>query len=245
MGRFPISTTSVQASWFPWAIIMGVSFISIFNLLGYCTAKYGITTATIANKLSLVIPAALSLYLYNEPLHVGKIIGIALALPAVYLTTRVQEEHKKRQYLLIPALLFILSGGLDAFVKFVQHHFLSATTDEASYTVHVFAAAGIAGLIFISILAATGKVKLHSRNIIAGICLGIPNYFSIYLLIKLLNIDFFHSSAAIPVVNIGIVVCSTLAAILFFKEAITKPRIIGLALALVAILLIALNGRNL
>jgi multidrug transporter EmrE-like cation transporter len=51
-----------------------------------------------------------------------------------------------------------------------------------------------------------------------------------------------ESSAAIPVMNIGVLVASSLTAITVFKEHADKQRIIGLVLSVIAILLIAFGG---
>jgi drug/metabolite transporter (DMT)-like permease len=240
LGYFPVSSTSITQAWTPWAILMGAGFISIFNLVAYCTRIDGITTATIANKLSLVIPVLFSIFLYSEQTGVMKILGIALAFPAVYLTTRVKGEEGKVQSLFWPALLFLGSGLLDTLVKFVEQKFLDTPQVQAEYTIHVFSTAAVIGTVLIIVLAALGKIKLHPRNIIAGIVLGVPNYFSIYYLIRLLNSDYMESSAAIPVSNIGVVVTSSLVALIIFREKANKQRIIGLVLAIAAILLISL-----
>src|ERR1043165_1447223 len=52
VGHFPIGTGSFTQPWIYWSMLMGVAFISIFNLIAYCTKEDGITTTTIANKLS-------------------------------------------------------------------------------------------------------------------------------------------------------------------------------------------------
>ena len=91
------------------------------------------------------------------------------------------------------------------------------------------------------------KTKLALRNVIAGIIIGIPNFFSIYWLIRMLHSDFMQSSATIPINNIAIVITTCLMAILFFKEKLTTQRAIGLSLSIIAILLIAfadMNGRS-
>lgn len=240
LGHFPIGASSLSQPWLPWVLLMGACFISIFFLVGYCTKIDGITTATIANKLSLVIPVLFSILLYGEQAGPMKILGIMLAFPAVYLTTRVKGEEGKVQSLFWPALLFLGSGLLDTLVKYVEQRFLDTPELQAVYTIHIFAVAGILGTILLIILALLKKIQLHPRNIIAGIVLGIPNYFSIYYLIRMLNSDFMESSAAIPVSNIGVVVASTLIAIAVFKEKANRQRTIGLILAIVAILLITL-----
>jgi drug/metabolite transporter (DMT)-like permease len=240
LGYFPVSGTSITQPWAPWAILMGAGFISIFNLVAYCTRVDGITTATIANKLSLVIPVLFSIFLYDEQAGIMKMLGIAMAFPAVYLTTRVKSEEGRNQSLFWPALLFLGSGLLDTLVKFVEQRYLDTPRVQAEYTIHVFSTAAVLGTLLVIILAAMGKIRFHPRNIIAGIVLGVPNYFSIYYLIRLLNSDFMQSSASIPVSNIGVVVTSTLSAMLIFREKANNHRIIGLILAIAAILLISL-----
>jgi drug/metabolite transporter (DMT)-like permease len=225
--------------WLLWALLSGVGFITIFNLLGYCTLKDGITTASVANKISLVIPVLFSILLYHEGSGWLKIVGILLAFPAVYFTTRVQDEGGRKQELLWPVLLFIGSGLLDTLVKYVEQRFLSTPEITSVFTIHAFVAAGSIGLVIVGVSLLAGKSKLQFKNLVAGIILGIPNYFSIYFFIRFLNSGLMQSSAAIPVNNIGIVMVSALMAILFFKEKPERYRIIGLLLSVISIILIA------
>lgn len=247
IGSFPIAAQSLSKPWLLWAALSGAMFISVFNLLAYCTARNGITTSTIANKLSLVIPVAFSLLLYKEYASATRLAGLVLALPAVYLVTRAKEEGHQHQNIFWTVLLFAGSGLLDTLVKYTERQFLSDNAEAGVYTIHVFAVAALLGSMLIFILTALGKVKLHWKNVLAGIVLGIPNYFSIYYFICFLHSNVMQSSAAIPVNNIGIVVASALTAILLFREKPDKYRIIGLVLSVLSILLIAyqdLNGRG-
>ena len=239
IGRMPITQAAFSQPWLPWALLMGASFIAIFNLIAYCTKVDGITTATIANKLSLVIPVVISMLLFHEGAGLGKIAGIVLAFPAVYLTTRVKESDGKTPSLLWPMLLFTGSGLLDTVVNYVQHTFLNTADIQATFTVCCFAVAGTIGVGLVTVLLITKKMQLHWRNIVAGICVGVPNYFSIYFLIRSLNSNVLQSSAAIPVINIGILVSSAITAIVVFREKANSQRIMGLILSVIAILLIA------
>lgn len=243
IGHSPFVSASFHASWLPWALLMGAGFISVFSLTAYSIRVDGITTAIIANKLSLVIPVIFSVFLYGEVMGLGKIVGILLAFPAIYLTTRVLGDDNKPQNLLPPALLFIGGGLLDTLMKYVQFRFLATPEDQATYSVFCFGTAGTIGIIIITTLLLSGKKIFHWKNIVAGICLGIPNYFSIYYLIRMLNSSFLQSSAAIPVLNIGILVASALTAILLFREKANVLRITGLILSVVAILLIAFGDK--
>ncbi len=239
IGGQPFNSNGVQQTWFPWALITGACFIMLFNLIAYRTRVDGITTTTIANKLSLVIPVLLAIILYKEHDGLYSILGIILALPAVYLTSRAKKEDNKPATLGWLALLFMGSGLLDALLNYIQHGYLPTAADESLFTIYTFAAAGSIGAVLIIILFVLKRVQLRWRNVLAGICIGIPNYFSIYYFIRLLHSGFLQSSAAIPVNNMGVLVVSTLAALLLFREKITLLRFIGLVLSVTAILLIA------
>ncbi len=238
-GEKPLTSATLDAPWFIWSAFLGVSFIIIFNLTAYCTKVDGMTTTIMASKLSLIIPVVFSIMLYKESLGIIKLAGILLAFPAVYLSTRSGSEDKNAKALLWPTLLFLLSGGLDTLVNFVQARFLSTPADQAAGTIMIFAVAGLTGLILLSVLSITGKVQFAVKNVIAGIALGIPNFFSIYFLVKGLNSGVFQSSATIPLFNISVLVFTSLVAIVFFKERTNKLQITGLLLATGAILLIA------
>jgi drug/metabolite transporter (DMT)-like permease len=73
----------------------------------------------------------------------------------------------------------------------------------------------------------------------AGILIGIPNYFSIWCLVRFLKQSPWESSASIPVNNMGIVLFSSVVAWLLFKERLSKINWAGIILSLVAIYLIA------
>jgi drug/metabolite transporter (DMT)-like permease len=239
LGAMPFTTTQMHAAWLPYAIIMGIAFISVFNLIGYCTKTIGITATTISNKLSLIIPVIISIIAYNETSTTLRIIGILLAIPAVYFSSKKTEKADKQNSWKLIALLFLLSGLLDSFVKFVETTFLNHTEDQAYYTIYVFSTAAIIGMGILIRNLIRKKTKFELKNVIAGCILGIPNYFSIYFFIKLLNSHIMNSSAIIPIANIGVVVCAAIAALFLFKERMNKVNTIGLLLGIAAILLIA------
>jgi len=83
------------------------------------------------------------------------------------------------------------------------------------------------------------KIKFTTRDIVAGIALGIPNFFSIYFQLKALSAFDNNGALLYPSLNIGIIIGSTLAAILFFKEHLSKVNKVGIAIAIFAILLLS------
>jgi drug/metabolite transporter (DMT)-like permease len=240
-GHFPVPGP-VQQPWLPWALAMGAVFITTFNIVGFTTQQLGVSVAAVSFKLSLVIPFIFSVFLYKEPLTVLKLLGIALALIAVYLTLQRKNSQpgtKKRAWLmLLPVLLFVGSGLLDTMIKYTEQRFLNNSNNN-DFLVTAFASAAAMGLIVLLILFVTGKQSFDYRAMLAGAAIGVPNYFSIWCLVQVLKQYAGNSSAIIPVNNMGIVLFSAVAALVLFKEKLSAINWLGIILSVAAIALIA------
>ena len=245
-GGVTINSASFNEPWFSWAILMGLIFIVLFNLIGFTAQTLGVAVASVANKLSLVIPFVFSLYLYNESATWVKITGIFIALLAVVLTCLpskanaavTKEKPAGLKLFLLPAILFLGSGLLDTLVKYVEQTYLNGANNNA-YLISSFGTAGVIGGIVLLVLIGSGKQAFDKRSIVAGIAIGIPNYFSILFLVKVLSAYKGNSSAIIPVNNMSIVLVSAVAAALLFGEKLSLLNWIGIVAALAAIALIA------
>ncbi len=245
-GSFPVNSQSIQLPWFKWALLMGAMFISIFNVISLTTQKLGVAVASVANKLSMVIPFVFSLFLYNEESTALKLTGIAVALVAVVLTCypAKQDADKPKQFnqllFVLPIVLFISSGLLDTLIVYVKNNFFTSITDNFNnFLITAFAVAGAIGVIVLLLQVVSGKQHFSSKALLAGIIIGIPNYFSIWCLGKVISVYKGNSSAIIPVNNMGIVLFSAVVAWLLFKERLTAINWAGIALAVAAIALIA------
>ncbi|WP_338038962.1 EamA family transporter [Maribacter litopenaei] len=107
----------------------------------------------------------------------------------------------------------------------------------------VFGSAACCGTLFILLKSIKAHLKLNIKNIIGGICLGVPNYFSIYFLMKALDSDTLNSASLFTINNVAVVMLSTLLGILLFKERISIKNWIGIGLAVVSIILVALGTK--
>ena len=97
---------------------------------------------------------------------------------------------------------------------------------------------GIAGLIGAVILVFKKNVNIKLKNIFGGILLGVPNYFSMVYLIKALQTKNLNSSVIFTINNVAIVALTTLLAIVFFKEKLSKKNWLGIVLAIISILFV-------
>lgn len=234
MGDIP------QKEWFWGTFALGVLFIVVFNLMAATAQKVGVSVTSVATKMSLVIPVIFGVTLYNEELGWIKVLGIALALIAVYFAS-VKERSIKTQkaFLLLPLLLFLGSGFIDTALKYLQEVYISEAEFPLLSAV-VFCAAALFGLLFILIKSTTQPIKFAFINILGGIVLGVVNYFSIFFLLRALNNDTINSASVFTINNVAIVMFSTLLGILLFKEKISPKNWGGIALAVISILLVAL-----
>ncbi len=228
-------------SWFPFALGLGAFFILVFNLMALTTQRSGLSVVSVATKMSVVIPVVFGLIYYNESLGIFKFLGIVLALAAVYLASiKTRDGLKIRATnFIFPILVFFGSGIIDTSIKFLEGEYVSKT-DVPIFSATIFASAAIVGAFILIVHALQGKFQFRFRNILGGIALGIPNYFSIYFLVKALRSDILDSSGIFTVNNVAIVMFSTLLGILLFKDKLLPKNWIGIGLAILGILLIAL-----
>ena len=245
-GAFPVNAENMHSDWFVWALVMGAMFISIFNVISFTTQQLGVAVASVANKLSMVIPFLFSIYLYNENAAALKIAGIVIALAAVILTCypskNAEGEHKKinQLVLILPLVLFVSSGLLDTLIVYVKNTFFGNEGDNFNnFLISAFSVAAVLGFCILMVQIVMGKMQFSPKALLAGIIIGIPNYFSIWFLGKVIAAYKGNSSAIIPVNNMGIVLFSAVAAWLLFKEKLSFVNWMGIVLAIAAIALIA------
>ena len=235
-----VSVTEIpQQNWFLGAFSLGFLFISIFNIMGITAQKNGLSVASVAGKMSVVIPIIFGIIVYNESVGFVKIIGILLALIAVYLSSAKSDTKPvKLKNLIFPVLLFIGSGVLDTGLKFVEINSVSEG-EEPLFLATIFGCAFILGIFVLITQVINGKFKFHFKNILGGILLGIPNYYSMEFLLKAFKTDL-ESSTLFTINNVGIVLLTTVFALLFFKEKLIKKNWIGIALSIISIFLVSL-----
>ncbi|MGN7513914.1 MAG: EamA family transporter [Allomuricauda sp.] len=227
----------------PWLIgpiLLGVLFIVIFNLMARTAQVSGVSVASVATKMSLAIPVMMGVLLYNEHLSSLQIIGIVLALVAVYLASIKEKSIRiNRKALVLPLLVFLGSGIIDTSIQYFEE--IHLTDQEIPvFSSMIFGFAALTGFIFIGTKAIKTPLKINLKNILGGIALGIPNYFSIYFLIRALRADILSSAAIFTLNNVAIVMFSTLFGILLFKEKLSLKNWSGVALAVLSIILVAL-----
>ena len=231
-----------QKTWLTGAFLLGAFFILIFNLMAATSQKLGVSVASVATKMSLAIPVIAGLILYEEHLNTMQFIGIGLALFAVYFTAYKEKRpglKAELRTMILPLLVFLGSGIIDTSLKYLQHT-LIPENEYSLFSAVVFGFAGLTGILVLLIKKPETLIRHKSVNILGGIALGIPNFFSIYFLLRALKSDGLNSASVFTLNNVGIVMLTTLMGIVLFRESLSRKNWIGILLAIISILLISL-----
>lgn len=230
---------TIGADWFFGAILLGVLFISIFNLMAKTAQINGLSVASVASKMSVIIPVIFGFYVYKEDAGFIKVIAILLALIAVYLASVKNEKNiDLKKHLSYPILLFLGSGVIDTSIKYIETTYIPENGIPL-FSATIFLIAGCIGIILSIAFKKTFGLKKDIKTIIAGIILGIVNYSSIYFLLKALNNENLESSSIFTINNVAIVMITSLIGLFFYKESLSKRNWLGISLAIISIILVS------
>ncbi len=219
-----------------YGLILGPMFIGSFFIFAKAVEFAGTALATVSSRLSVVIPVFLVVVFFGEIPNTQIYLGFSLTILTIILfylslNHKKNKDGDKKKYLfLIGVLLFI--GVNDFAMKFFQ---LLRTSGEESFFVYmIFTTAFIVGAVVIF----TKKIKIEKSEFLTGLVLGIPNYFSTVFLLAALST--LPAMIVYPVINIGVIMVTTLAAYLIFKEKLNYFGIAALILGTVAIILLGI-----
>lgn len=244
----PFTAEILKSNWLPLSLFLGILFITMFRLIGQSVLKVGVSTTSVATKMSVIIPILFTVAIeVNDTLTPIKICGIAIALIAVFLTSYKPEKgHIQLSATLLPIMIFIGIGILDSLVKYAQFRYVSNEINPLFSGV-TFCVAGLTGVILLPFNKNAAKEFKRLKTWLFGIILGLSNFGSMYFFIKALNhIDIstgkqVQGSVIFGINNIGIVTLGVIIGYLLFKERPTKLNWSGIALSLLAIVVLTFS----
>lgn len=236
LGAIPFEASMLQADWMPIMVVLGVLFVSGFNFISRTVQYFGIAIASVAQRMSLGLSVPFSIWFYKDPYTSLTILGIVLALASVVLINIPAKELQASEdtetiatvpkwVFLFPLATFLISVFIEIILQYLHAvHEMKPAVES----IVLFAMAGGFGVIGIVVM----RQRLEWRNLVAGITLGIPNYFSIYFILRAL--DDWSGSVVYSVNNITVVALSAVLGYFLFKERLTPLNALGIVLALIA-----------
>lgn len=229
-------------TWIPFIGVSAILFISLFIIMAISAQKNGIASTSVAVKMSMALSMLGMILIYKEAISFLKISGVLLALLGVFLLAGANKGTNKNSSSFMLVILFFGSGLLDLHLNYAQKVALSNLSPPL-FTAFGFGLAGCIGLVVYIIQGIRSSYKpVRAKNIIAGVTLGIPNFYSIYFILKSYRTLNWQDSSVLAVANVSIVILSVFVGLLVFKEQVNKIKIAGILSALLAITLLYLSS---
>ena len=209
--------------------VNGVLYLAGFVLLQRNIRTNGVVLSATFIKLGLLVSMAVSVIFFGERPEIWQWAGFALAVTAIVLMNYRPGEGKAGNLAGL-LLLLLAGGGGDAMSKVFEELGNPALSDY--FLVVTFGTA----LLFCLILCKAGKEKMGRWEVLFGLLIGIPNFFSAKFLLGALQ----DIAAVIvyPVYSVATILTVTVTGILVFREKLEKKQWLALGMILVALVLL-------
>lgn len=206
----------------------------------------GIMTAV--QKMSLAGSVLFTIFYFEVKVDVFILAGVILGLLAITMLLKKNEKvealknykMKLSDYLIVigvfMAALFIEIGLM------VVEKELSNSSGDPLFLIILFGAAGVWGMVYMLFKNKEIKSLFDLNHVTAGWILGIPNYFSIYALMRAIGTNEVPVSVIIPSINTGTILIAVFTGILIFREKITKTNAWGMIIAIFALFLLTFGA---
>lgn len=227
-----------------WGILLALGFLlpGMFLVDTKSIKQVGITRTDAARRLSLILPIITAFTLFGEVLTWQKGVGVTIGLIAIAcLVDRYNVPNKKeitgaKWYW--PLIVFVGSGIIDILFKGMAEVSSVPFTDVLLST---FILAFILSAIYVGWLYIAGRASWNWRNVGAAILLGGFNFGNILFYIRAQRQLADQPALVFSSINIGVIMLATLVGIFYFGEQQSKLNRIGLVLAIIAVIVLAIG----
>lgn len=210
----------------------GLLYLLAFILLQLNNRRNGMVLSASFMKLGLLVPMAVSVFFFGEEPGVHHILGFLLALCSIMLINFDPKGASAASFKLGLILLLLVGGLGDTMAKLYQEW--GTPELSAQFLFYTFA---FALLLCVCLLIAR-KERPGKMDILFGVLVSFPNYFSSKFLLKAL--EELDAVIVYPCYNVATIFLATLAGVCLFKERLKKRQWIGIAIIVAALVLLNL-----
>lgn len=187
----------------------------------------GITTTY--NRLGILIPTILSIFLFQEYPTVLKTCGIILAAAAVLYSYDKNADSRSKDYILL-SLVLILGGFIDFVSKVFGILFLPES--KGLYTFITFLICAV----IMAVVVLVRKVPLCRKDVVYGALVGIPNAGITFGMIGAAAV--LPAYIVFPVCSGAVILIVNIAGRLLFKEYLTRRETVSTVMIAAALVLL-------
>lgn len=207
----------------------GVLFLVSFMLLQYSTRKNGIVLSSVFMKLGLLVPIALSVFLFREYPTWLQLVGFLVAVAAIVVINLKKDNQEK--HMGVGLLLLLLTGGsADAMAKVFEEVGPAALSDQ--FLFYTFASA----FVLCVVLVVIKKQWPTKKALLFGAVIGVPNFFSTKFLLGALTE--LPAVVVYPTFSVATILVVTLVGVLVFREKLSKRQWAAVAAILAALVML-------
>ena len=210
----------------------GILFVAGLVCMQSSIRSNGAALSAAFSKLGLLVSLAAGILCFGERPSAGQIAGIVLVLCAFWLMHGGGAERPGSPVLLLLTLL--CCGGGDAMAKVFER--LGSRGEDALYFFWLFVTAALLSAALAALERRRMGKRLLPRELAAGLLVGIPNYFSSWLLLRAL--EALPSFAVYAIYSVGTILLVTAVSLLCFGERPGRRQCAGLGLILAALWLL-------
>jgi len=215
--------------------VTGGVYVIGFLLLMAGISKGPLAVAVTVMRLSVAVPVAVSIFLWNEapgPYQWGGLAAGAAAIVLFGLGIKAHDgdRHTGAGFWLLMLAMFAVMGTGDVLLKAFRE--MSPDSERLVFTWILFTSAAL----FTWIVIFARRVPFNRPTFLLGLLLGVPNLFStVFTLLALRGVP---ASIAFPFINLTVIFGSTLLALAVWKERLGPVSTAGLVVAAAALILL-------
>lgn len=213
---------------FGLGVVNGLLYLLGFVLLQINTKRNGVVMSSTFMRLGVLVPTILSVVVFHEMPTFLQVLGVLLALAAIIGISTDGSTESTLDFKAGLILMLLAGGSADAMAKVYDEYGNPELSNQFLVYTFIFA------FLFCVLLLVYKKQKLGKTEILFGILIAIPNYYSARFLLK--AVASVPAVVAYPTYSVSTIVVTSLAGILFFHEKINKRQgiaIVGILAALV------------
>ncbi len=229
------SAVQLQSAGQAWGLLLalGVLLPSGFMAMAQSVRHAGIVRSDAAQRLSLFLPLLAAFLLFGESITARKAGAIALAFTALFCVLRRRapagSQAGGRNAWLWPLGVWAAYGVVDILFKQVA----KAGAAFSGALLIAFALAGV----FTAACLFLRRTAWQPRHLLAGAALGVANFGNIVTYIRAHQALPDNPALVFSAMNMGVIALGTVVGALAFREPLSRVNLLGLVLAVAAILL--------
>jgi multidrug transporter EmrE-like cation transporter len=224
-------------------VALGVLLPVLFMVMAISVKVAGIVRTDVAQRLSLFIPLLASFLLFGDKLNMLKVIGLIIGFAAILCSIPWQKKTANRKVVsnawVFLLIVFLGIGIIDILFKQVAA-FKAVPYTSSLFVIYILSF--VIALIILVIRILTKKTKFSWPHIGFGWILGVANFGNILFYLKAHTALSKSPSTVFSAMNIGVIALGTLVGLVVFNERLSVLNKIGVALAVVAIVVITISN---